>query len=202
MEDLPIILKELQIDILDLINVHIYGSRVYGTYNDNSDYDLLIILKDDLSPGIQQTTIGNCDITIKSLQEIKTELLLNNIQRLELLWSPVLINNVDLADLFVFDQQLLRTSVATTSTKCLAYAKILWLKENNIEKSKKNIFHSIRYVYFGIQIIKHGKITDYQEANTYLYEIINDTSTDWKHFDNTYGKYAKELYKHFLTLLS
>lgn len=139
--NLSLILEKLDIDIKDILNVCIYGSRVYGTYTDDSDYHLLIILNDDVLCITDQITIDNCDITIISLQQIKIELFSNNIQRFELLWSTCNpIHKINLLDFFILDLQMLRISVATISTKCLAYAKILWLKENDIKKSKKIYF--------------------------------------------------------------
>jgi predicted nucleotidyltransferase len=202
--DLSLIIKKLGIDTDDIVNVDLYGSRVYGTYTEDSDYDLLIILKDDTLHTVEQITIDNCDITIILLNQIKTELLNNSIQRIELLWNPTsckLINNIELLDIFTLDLNMLRTSIATISTKCFAYAKILWKKEHNIKKSKKNIFHSIRYVCFGIQIIKYGAIVDYTEANHYLTELLNDNSDDWNHYNKVYKVHAKQLYKNFLKLI-
>jgi hypothetical protein len=59
---------------------------------------------------------------------------------------------------FTLDLSVLRTAVSTISSKCMGYAKLLWLKEGDFKKSKKNVFHSIRYVVFGIQIATFGKV--------------------------------------------
>ena len=202
--DLTATLEKISLDTDEVLNVFVYGSRVYGTNTLESDWDLLIIINNDSLFIPDQLLINNQDLTIISLQQIKIDISNNNIQRLELLWAPppsILINKINLLDFFVLDLNALRISVATVSTKCLAYAKILWLRENDIKKGKKNLFHCIRYVCFGIQIAINGMITNYTEANQYFNQIFEDQSTEWKHYNDIYGKKAKDLYKYFLTLV-
>lgn len=201
------LLERINLDIDDVVSMYVYGSRIYGTNNDKSDWDILIVLNDSIIIDKNYNnclTLDNNDITLITLQEFKNDLITHSMQRLELLWIPtsfILIDKVTPLSLFTLDLNLLRKSVATISTKCLAYAKILWLKEHDFNKSKKNIFHSIRYVVFGIQIMKNGMITDYTEANKYYYRIFEDTSNDWNHYKKMYGMEAKNLYKQFVSLI-
>jgi predicted nucleotidyltransferase len=45
--DLKTLLSKLHLDDTKVLNVYQYGSRVYGTHSDSSDYDFTIILSDD-----------------------------------------------------------------------------------------------------------------------------------------------------------
>ena len=212
MDNLPDIigsLKEIDLDVADVFNIFVYGSRIYGTHTGESDWDILVVLNDDssfiLNEGINNYfTIGILDITVLKLENVKNELRQHNMQRIELLWPPlqnVLPLQNDLLQFFVLDRKMLRVAVSTISNKCMGYAKILWLKENDIKKSKKNVFHSIRYVLFGAQIALTGKITNYEAANDYLYQMQKCTLLDWFQFHEIYGKKAKELHKYFLSVV-
>jgi hypothetical protein len=52
----------------------------------------------------------------------------------------------------------------------------------NYRTAKKNFVHGIRYLKFGLQILAHGKITDYHVAIPFYKTIMADTSVDWDHY--------------------
>lgn len=55
-------------------------------------------------------------------------------------------------------------------------------------KAKKCIFHGLRYLTFGIQLVNHGRIVDYSEANHYLKEIMDFPSDDWEDLSKVFAK--------------
>jgi hypothetical protein len=71
-----------------------------------------------------------------------------------------------------------------------AKAKLLW-KDGNFAKGKKNIGHAIRYLLFGLQIIEHGIIVDFQISNP-IYREIQSIGSD------SYADYEK----HFLPIFN
>ncbi|UJR12929.1 hypothetical protein I4U23_017102 [Adineta vaga] len=68
-------------------------------------------------------------------------------------------------------------------------------------KTKKLIWHSIRLLYFGIDIKRFGQLTDYTKAN-YLYEdLLAMESHRWIDFRNKYITIYNQLTKEFLNLI-
>ena len=55
-------------------------------------------------------------------------------------------------------------------------------------KAKKCIFHGLRYLTFGIQIIQQGRIADYSEANHYLKEVMDFPSDNWEDLSKVFAK--------------
>jgi hypothetical protein len=67
-------------------------------------------------------------------------------------------------------------------------------------KIKKLIWHSIRLLYFGINVKHFGRLTDYTEAN-YLYEdLIGFESHKWIDFRNKYIPIYNKLTNEFVNL--
>jgi len=75
------------------------------------------------------------------------------------------------------------------------------LPENyNFYKTKKLIWHSIRLLYFGIDVKRFGQLTDYTKAN-YLYEdLLALESHRWIDFRNRYIPIYNELTNEFINL--
>jgi hypothetical protein len=74
-------------------------------------------------------------------------------------------------------------------------------KNYNFYKTKKLIWHSIRLLYFGIDVKRFGQLTDYTKAN-YLYEdLLAVESHRWIDFRNRYIPIYNELTNEFLNLI-
>jgi hypothetical protein len=68
-------------------------------------------------------------------------------------------------------------------------------------KTKKLIWHSIRLLYFGINVKRFGQLTDYTGAN-YLYEdLLALESHKWIDFENEYIPIYNELTNEFINLI-
>jgi len=73
-------------------------------------------------------------------------------------------------------------------------------KNYHFYKTKKLIWHSIRLLYFGIDIQRFGQLTDYTKAN-YLYEdLLAMESHRWIDFRNKYISIYNELTNQFINL--
>eukprot|EP01091_Cochliopodium_minus_P020823 TRINITY_DN9221_c0_g1_i1.p1 TRINITY_DN9221_c0_g1~~TRINITY_DN9221_c0_g1_i1.p1 ORF type:complete len:441 (-),score=109.15 TRINITY_DN9221_c0_g1_i1:365-1687(-) len=64
-------------------------------------------------------------------------------------------------------------------------------------KSKKNISHGLRYLCYGIQILKHSKIVDIEETNKLHFEIMEEKFEDWEEFEWKY----RPFYEKYSTLV-
>jgi hypothetical protein len=70
----------------------------------------------------------------------------------------------------------------------------------NFYKTKKLIWHSIRLLYFGIDIKRSGQLTDYTKAN-YLYEdLLAMESHRWMDFRNQYISIYNQLTNELIEL--
>ena len=188
---------------LPVLDIILFGSRIYGTFSDDSDYDLLVVLEDS-SGLVNNQKIGDMDITFVLLEELKQNVREHSLPRLELLWSPIqslFQNKLCLIQYFSLDFLLLKKAVITISNKCMHYAKILFTKNKESQKGKKNIFHALRYIKFGEQIVWYGKIIDYKVANHYFVMLVNDNNTEWPHYQEIYGKEVKKAYMEFKNAL-
>jgi predicted nucleotidyltransferase len=196
----------------EILFLSLHGSRIAETYNEDSDYDFLMVVPDYLlnnliDYGVKEdrslTLKNNIDITIYTEQEFYQEIKDNSIKCLESLWLPsehIWIKNEKLNLNFILDKRKLRVSISTISTKAAHYAKILWNKEGGEEdkiKAKKNIAHSIRYPLYGLQILEYGKIIDYTCANIFYHRIMNDKKDDWKYYYEKYIEESKKIGKLF-----
>ena len=73
-----------------------------------------------------------------------------------------------------------------------------WVFIHGRTNTKKLIWHSIRLLYFGIDIQRHGQLRDYTRAN-YLYEdLLAMKLHRWVDFRSKYIPIYNELTKEFI----
>lgn len=170
-------------DISNYDAVYPYGSRVYGTHHEFSDYDFIAI-----KSGIKftQIEVGKTDIKVFGPQEFQEQLNQHEIFALEcfflnedeILKKPK--RNFD----FELSLSLLRSSISEAASHAWVKAKKKFVSpysftEDELIRGKKSLFHSFRILNFGIQIAKNGRINNYHAANECYYEIMKELSTDW-----------------------
>ncbi|MCK9417487.1 nucleotidyltransferase domain-containing protein [Candidatus Dojkabacteria bacterium] len=199
-------MKEKIIDILSqngiseskILNIYMYGSRVYGTTSEISDYDFIVIISSSSKGNYFQIIDGDINITIYDLPNFIMRLNNHDIDALECLFlsdehkiqeNIAIKSNIDLAKL--------RHSFSKMSSNSWVKAKKKFIvkKDYNPYIGKKSLFHSMRILMFGCQIAKHGKITNYSEAN-YVWERLLLMNDDYM----TISKYFKPGYNALGTL--
>ena len=210
------ICKKLKVEESIVLNIYLVGSSLTGTKREESDYDFIMVLDDQAefeSEGHleykKQQEETNKEMKIDASCYKKTEFIelikQNEITVLFTLFVPpqfIIKENFDFKEFFLLDKLKLRKSISTVSSKAAQYAKILFLKEKDLIKSKKNIIHSIRFLQFGFQIIEFGKISDFHCSNQYFDQIMNDTSVEWQNYKETYLKsISKKLSREFQKLI-
>jgi hypothetical protein len=67
------------------------------------------------------------------------------------------------------------------------------LNENDILRGIKSVFHSLRILDFGIQILKKGRIYDFSHANHFWDEISGSDEIEWKYFHKKYIGMKKKM---------
>lgn len=167
-----------------------YGSRVYGTNSENSDYDYLAIIVNDrlLAPDNGYTGIeysnDNINITLYDRIDWQNQLNEHKIHTLEGYFHPSKLGR----DVFKFKLNLvqLRHTLSEKAGHSFVKAK----KKIEIAKEYyigwKSLFHSLRILKFAIQVAKFGEIVDFSEANHYWDEIKSAQQYNWDYFKQKY----------------
>lgn len=66
---------------------------------------------------------------------------------------------------------LTRIIALMDSSHNFAKAKRLWTNDGDFRKSKKNVIHGLRWLYFTSQVLKTGTISDYTAGNKEWQEV-------------------------------
>lgn len=165
-----------------------YGSRVYGTNSETSDYDFIaIIATKDRAIESLDFPEHNLNVTLYTLEEFKLKLAEHEISVLEAYFSKPLIISPDVVLDFHLNRPKLRAAISAKSQNSWVKAK----KKYTVEKDYspyvglKSLFHAFRIVEFGKQIAAHERIVDYGAMN-YLWSELSDQNWDWPTLELTY----------------
>lgn len=176
------------------INIYEWGSRVYQTSTDSSDWDYIAIVPDDFPKEPDQYEFGNHTYNIEHESKWISKLQRNSVEVLECLsLSPQFIIKKRKSYPFVFNPESAHAAISER-------ASIAWVKGKKkltIEKDfdwrggKKSIWHSLRLYMFGTQCAQYGSIVDFTEANSYYNDIVvakhgNTGKEEWKYLKESY----------------
>jgi len=181
------------------LNIYSYGSRVYGTYNNKSDYDYIVIVKNKIT---EQFSNNKININYYTVEEHQQRLDDNEISALETFYlDPTYIIKKTVDFKCKIDLSKLRHSLSAKSSNSFVKAKkkLTVQKDYDLNIGKKSLFHSFRIIYFGIQLAKFNKIADYSECNN-LYNEIMSGYDEWDKLFETYKKKHNELLTEFRIL--
>lgn len=178
-------------------SIHVQGSRLYGTDNLSSDWDLVIIATIQQAYQFKKFILDGIEyeIHLYSQEGFQSFLDRHDMREIEFLYHPPKSK--------LFDN--LKINFEINNTKLIDRVKVesdyLWDKSKNelgVEgfddySSLKRIFHSIRFLIFAKQIIDSGEIVDFSVAN-YLYDpIVRSNETDFDYFETTYSSFRDQL---------
>lgn len=156
-----------------ILHVFPYGSRVYGTHTENSDYDYIVVVEgeEELEYGIHE---DNYNVTVYSDVTFRKLIKEHHIAALECIFS----NKTEYE--FVLDYEQLRRSISAIASNSFVKCKkkLMPGPDFNPYVGKKSMFHSIRILDEGIQIGEYGRIVDFSASN-YLLPIIMEMN-NWE----------------------
>lgn len=177
-------------------NIHLKGSRLYGTVNviqdmnAVSDWDLISIVDTETPYQFVEFVYNgiNYDVHIFNKQEFLKKLDEHDMDSLEFLFHPKSAIILDKENYSVnIDKNKLINSALSESNKQWYIAKaILNDKSQDAYLGLKRIWHSIRYLIFTEQILKYGKIYNFSAANSIYADIINSKSTNFSYFETNF----------------
>ncbi len=177
----------------EYISVFSYGSRVYGTQREDSDYDYIVI-KGQTS--VADKAIEDHDFHFFSEEEFLQRLEEHELSALECLWLP---QDMSWGQKFSteIDKSKLRKSISAKASNSWVKSK----KKLEVEKEyligKKSLFHSFRILLFGTQIAVHGKIVDYTAGREFYEGIVLNECNDWQFYYDKYKKVHNKIASEF-----
>ena len=193
------ICKELKINLSDVLNIYPYGSRVYGTDDEWSDNDYIIVYKRSLLPSgsFKDNAISSNDYEIQGTCYSRGGFIdaINNYQisALECIFLPedMIVQNTIKFKMTKFYEKDFIKKIITVASNSAHHGKLSF-KEDDVDNSKKNMFHALRILSFGKQI-KDNQSIDYSSTNDIKKELENDEEYNFRYWWDIFLKYSDEL---------
>lgn len=168
----------------NVLNVYPYGSRVYETATDTSDWDFIMIVAQKTQDQYSDDCVHVQFFTSGEFQE---QVIKHEISALECLYLPTH-HSWKQTHLFSVELNLvtLRHSLSAKSSnswvKCKK--KLTVEKDYDLQTGRKSMFHAFRIILFGIQLCEFGRITNYAVANNIYAEIMQ--MAEWENLFQTF----------------
>lgn len=184
------------------LNVYHYGSFVYETFqNGISDYDYIVILPDKFQDfNGKQFEKDNCQYSFYTQSAWQERLDKNEVDAIETYFLP---EKYIIKETVKFSTNIIKEKIRENFSKTASNSFVKCKKKLTVEKDfaprvgKKSLWHSLRIIDFGIQILKYGKIKDYTSTN-YLYdEIVNYEDNNWKYYKEKYQQLYNKMKTEF-----
>ena len=198
---LDVISKALNLIEDHILAVYQFGSRVYQSHTKNSDFDIFVIYETD---DYLDTVIENDEFKIGAhIHDVKTYkkyISQHNacvIQTLYLVEKFIIFEHKELSNYrkkFMISMKKMERSFLRVESICLLKSKREFIYDK--KKSLKNLVHGVRFLLFGLQIAKTGKIYDFTVGNTYYEYMLSLDFDTWdeyhQKFENIYHKLHNE----------
>ena len=175
-------------------NIYVFGSRVYSTHSDNSDWDIIMVANNSVEA--IELKGEKYNIHIYTPDKFKEDLEWHRINNLECIFAPdwAKIQENITYDLDI-DLSKLRHAISHISSNSWVKAK------KKIELGEyyigiKSLFHSLRIPMFGTQIASTGNIYDFEVANT-IWEKLTSKEWTWDELDSEFRELRNSILTDF-----
>ena len=168
-----------------IFNIYLFGSRVYSTHSDSSDYDILIVANNSVEAIEIKSELYNIHIyTPKKFQE---DLNWHMPKNLECFYAP---ESAILKESIKFEFELNHSKLrhATSHVSSNSWVKCKKKIDDEYHIGVKSLFHSFRIPMFSIQIVKSGKIENFECAN-YIWDKLSSKKWTW---DEIYSEFKTD----------
>lgn len=182
------VIKASAVHPLKIKNITIYGSRIYGTSREQSDYDIIMVASNlNVHDEIRTRHNGTLlNIHIITPDKFKEDLERPNIMNLECIFAPGWAKLQEkLALPYEINVKKLIKNILAQSFSSWQGGK-LKIRKYDFPRGSKSIFHSLRMLMFATQIAEHGKIVDFSAANHLYSGIVDSDEIEWSYFKEKY----------------
>ena len=174
---------------------YVFGSRVYGTASENSDWDIILITKAS-SPEVEiKGEKLNIHVIVPDLFQKYVQD--NHVKALECVLAPEWAQLMKYDCNFVVKLKSLRHNFSHTVSNSWVKCKKK-LEQGDYYIGVKSLFHSLRIANFGIQTVSNGKI-DFSSMNDVWKDIVSREWT-WEELKEKYQPLRNSLMTEFRQL--
>lgn len=179
----------------DIYALYPFGSMVYGTDRDSSDFDFILVTKKDKNLTNNVIIHNNFSYTIVSYEQYLKDLMSHEIYALETYFLPESAITVRPASPWPFrlNVAMLKESIKKEMEKNFRKTEERFKNKESL-RAIKTLFYGIRAAVFAKQIINFRKITNYAAADSYWEELKSINETNWAQFRDKYRKLYSSLY--------
>jgi predicted nucleotidyltransferase len=168
-----------------IINIYPFGSRVYNTASPSSDWDFWVISKNNVYSNLFAETRENISIHLYDENTFLEFLNQNKVSALECIYLPKeLLFKYTKSFNFTLDIDKLQVNVKEKYRRDYTQAELRF-KNDDLVGCKKAIFHGLRTQEFGNQILKHGKIVNYNMQSLWN-KILEEDFSSWQEVCNKF----------------
>lgn len=169
------LISELQARFGICSTAYPFGSLLYGTADEHSDRDIVVILPYVLEKKESKARVMDCDVQIYTEDEWYYKIRNHDILALECLnTTPIYeFSHRIFCDKFELNREILRESISTICNNSWVKGKKKLIVSGDYDKraALKSIFHSIRIYKYGTQVARYGKIVQFDEVNWLWHEL-------------------------------
>lgn len=180
----------------NIICCFLYGSRIYGTNNEQSDYDFIAVVKDkhDLKINTEVIKIAKEKLGIDMKQNIKVDVhpyteeeFLTGLNGMEISFLECVSGGFGKTLFYGKEYEVPKINLALLRDSFSRKASNSWVKckkkfivpeDFNPYVGKKSAWHSLRILDFGKQIADNGKIINFSSVNHLMSDIMGLDSWD------------------------
>lgn len=185
-----------------------HGSTVYGTNNEKSDVDIVIVVPDKYSDFLDKFPKGIYQYSPKNLNsELYVTPDFEYITKSNYIKLIKEFDIMAIESIFLKPQKIIQglpseyavyfnkndkwgirqsfTSVASNSL-VKAHKKMTVEKDLDIYCGQKSLFHSLRILDFACQLCEYGEIKNYSSCNKYWFEIKDVENPTWEYYKEKY----------------
>lgn len=192
------VLQQFNIPDQDVLCVYPYGSRVYGCHTEESDHDWIVVYKSALLPSgsFRDNAIsseGKAHQAIcYSRSGFRNAIDTYEIGALECMFlrpthSPLMERMAFPIRKWV-PKEMIQAIISKSSASWY-----IGKKTKDEEFAKKNIYHALRVLRFGIQMALHKRMINYSISNEEKQRIFNDPEFSVEKYNNTRNKLTQQL---------
>jgi predicted nucleotidyltransferase len=174
------IIKESGLHKSKVHNIYVFGSRVYETHSDNSDWDIIVVANNSVESIEIKSDLYNIHIyTPKKFQE---DLDWHMPKNIECYFAPSWAKLQERIKFdFTLDIKKLRHATSHVSSNSWVKSKKK-LEIGDYHIGIKSLFHSLRIPMFSTQLINTGHI-DFTSAN-FIWNKLNRVDENWCHYSD------------------